>query len=197
MDPVTGRFTSVDPYDGFAMMPASLHKYLYANNNPIYYLDPSGESILTMQNLYVAMGITAILSSVHTIAMQTSPVYRYHQRALFTTLFYPIDVALRNASIAASLGDITLLSDQAKQAEKHIKKAIEQAEEHLGAVKSTPPDPNWNKDKLKHFKKHLNNIRKYAERLGTKAKEEALKHADDLAAKAQELANKLNIDITF
>jgi RHS repeat-associated protein len=41
-NPLTGRFMSRDPLDGQAKDPASLHKYLYANGDPINGIDPMG-----------------------------------------------------------------------------------------------------------------------------------------------------------
>ena len=42
MDTSTGRFISQDTYQGDINDPVSLHKYLYANNNPVMCSDPSG-----------------------------------------------------------------------------------------------------------------------------------------------------------
>ncbi len=42
MDPSTGTFISSDSYSGSTGNPISLHKYLYANANPVSYSDPSG-----------------------------------------------------------------------------------------------------------------------------------------------------------
>ena len=42
MDTSTGRFISQDSYAGSISDPISLHKYLYANANPVTYTDPSG-----------------------------------------------------------------------------------------------------------------------------------------------------------
>ena len=42
MDTSTGRFISQDTYQGDINDPVSLHKYLYANANPVTYSDPSG-----------------------------------------------------------------------------------------------------------------------------------------------------------
>ena len=42
MNPETGTFTSMDTYGGSVFDPTSLHKYLYANANPVSYTDPSG-----------------------------------------------------------------------------------------------------------------------------------------------------------
>ncbi len=41
-DPMTGRFLSKDPFGGVMRDPVSLHRYLYANANPLAYSDPTG-----------------------------------------------------------------------------------------------------------------------------------------------------------
>lgn len=42
MNPATGTFITQDTYSGTIFDPTSLHKYLYANANPVTYSDPSG-----------------------------------------------------------------------------------------------------------------------------------------------------------
>jgi fibro-slime domain-containing protein/RHS repeat-associated protein len=42
-DPNVGRFASVDPRSGSLASPVSQHRYLYGNNNPLTFFDPSGE----------------------------------------------------------------------------------------------------------------------------------------------------------
>lgn len=42
MNPSTGTFISMDTYQGDMYGPVTLHKYLYANANPVKYSDPSG-----------------------------------------------------------------------------------------------------------------------------------------------------------
>jgi RHS repeat-associated protein len=42
-DSATGRFTSRDPFPGFAALPQTLHPYVYVNNNPVNLTDPSGK----------------------------------------------------------------------------------------------------------------------------------------------------------
>jgi RHS repeat-associated protein len=41
-DPLVGRFTSADSYLGQIDDPPSLHRYFYANANPLRYIDPTG-----------------------------------------------------------------------------------------------------------------------------------------------------------
>jgi RHS repeat-associated protein len=43
-NPETGRFLTMDSYEGCCGNPASLHKYGYGNSNPINLIDPSGNS---------------------------------------------------------------------------------------------------------------------------------------------------------
>ena len=42
MNPAVGLFISMDSYQGSIYEPVSLHKYLYANANPVRYTDPTG-----------------------------------------------------------------------------------------------------------------------------------------------------------
>ena len=42
LNPNTGRFQTMDSYEGNSQDPASLHKYLYAHDNPVNMVDPSG-----------------------------------------------------------------------------------------------------------------------------------------------------------
>ena len=65
MNPSTGTFTGMDSYAGNISDPDTLHKYLYANGNPIKYVDPSG-NMATLGEANVAMGISAILDNIET-----------------------------------------------------------------------------------------------------------------------------------
>ena len=42
-DPATGRFSVTDPFDGRVTAPLSMHRYLYADADPINKIDPSGQ----------------------------------------------------------------------------------------------------------------------------------------------------------
>jgi RHS repeat-associated protein len=46
-DPKNGRFLNADPSEGTQDDPVSLHKYLYARNNPVSLIDPSGLDFLS------------------------------------------------------------------------------------------------------------------------------------------------------
>ncbi len=60
----TGRFWSQDIYEGSLANPTSLHKYLYANANPVNMIDPSGTSSIEFFN---SLNIGSILASISVI----------------------------------------------------------------------------------------------------------------------------------
>ena len=44
--PVQARFTSIDPFEGRMFEPITLNDYIYAGNNPVLYVDPSGKMFI-------------------------------------------------------------------------------------------------------------------------------------------------------
>jgi hypothetical protein len=65
-DQQTGRFNRIDPFAGNNQDPQSLHKYLYAHNNPINATDPSGMfsvvsfALTTLNVVGIAMTVMSI-----------------------------------------------------------------------------------------------------------------------------------------
>ena len=55
MNPSTGTFITMDEYAGSIFEPVSLHKYLYANANPVAYSDPTGYFSLSELNVTQAI----------------------------------------------------------------------------------------------------------------------------------------------
>ena len=43
-NPITGRFVNMDPENGFITDPMTLHKYIYANGDPVNAFDPTGRA---------------------------------------------------------------------------------------------------------------------------------------------------------
>jgi RHS repeat-associated protein len=65
-DSSTGRLLSVDPFEGVLSHPTTRHRYLYGNNNPITYFDPSGKTAISMAE------IGAIFSIIETLTITTA-----------------------------------------------------------------------------------------------------------------------------
>ena len=59
LDVRVGRFASVDPFAGSLEDPISLHRYLYANADPVGVVDPSGE--FSLNSLAVNLAVRATL----------------------------------------------------------------------------------------------------------------------------------------
>lgn len=70
LNTTTGRFWSMDTYEGDQQTPSSLHKYLYVSANPVNQVDPAGHDDADIGSFSVANaasqaleGITTLLSS--------------------------------------------------------------------------------------------------------------------------------------
>ncbi len=65
-DPATGRFVSQDPFAGSLNSPISLHRYVYANADPINNRDPSGKNTLGEQ-----LAVTTIIGTLNGLVLGT------------------------------------------------------------------------------------------------------------------------------
>jgi RHS repeat-associated protein len=93
-NPATGRFMSRDPEDGKVNDPASLHKFLYANGDPVNGWDPSGRA-----DVLETLGIISDnLSRYNTV--NTPNLYRKCQIAVYTGIAEVIADSLTNPTLA-------------------------------------------------------------------------------------------------
>ena len=54
----TGRFHNMDTYEGRTGEPQTLHKYLYADSNPVSYVDPSGNTSIASIGLGTSLSLS-------------------------------------------------------------------------------------------------------------------------------------------
>jgi RHS repeat-associated protein len=59
-DPSLGRFTSVDPWSGDITDPQSLNKYAYTRNNPLKYVDPTGNFLQFALAAFIPSAVQAV-----------------------------------------------------------------------------------------------------------------------------------------
>lgn len=62
-DPSVGRFTTMDSFNASPSDPTHLHKYVYAGNDPVNHIDPSGHDFSVI-GLTVTAGISGVLSAL-------------------------------------------------------------------------------------------------------------------------------------
>ncbi len=64
----TGRFITTDPWQGNIFEPVSLHKYLYASQNPVMYDDPSG-LFFSLGGAMLSMSIQSSLRAISAVSV--------------------------------------------------------------------------------------------------------------------------------
>jgi RHS repeat-associated protein len=69
MDPSSGRFWSMDSFEGLSHSPITLHKYVYANLDPANAIDPSGQ-----------IAVAEIIGHVVSLSLRATVFALYSQR---------------------------------------------------------------------------------------------------------------------
>ncbi len=91
--PGVGHFTGMDPLGGNDSDPASLHRYLYANANPVSNTDPTG--LFTLPSLAT---ISAVLTTINTISLvTTAAVFGYRAGTIGNDLLIEEKIELEEA----------------------------------------------------------------------------------------------------
>ncbi|MHC1684224.1 MAG: RHS repeat-associated core domain-containing protein [Clostridiaceae bacterium] len=146
MNPSTGRFVTMDPYAGSIFDPVSLHKYLYANANPIDNSDPTGYMTADytvsgqMNNLSV-MGIIAV-----SIATYDAVMMKLGQNLKFKATVYGM-AGLLGEAVGFGVLNSEFVSDLLKLAEEEQIDTVE--EQLIDYVENKIKD-----DDIKDYKDH-------------------------------------------
>jgi len=90
-----GRFTSVDPFPGYVDEPMSLHKYLYANADPVNFIDPLGLSTLAEYGQLVKRIALRTVAALRTLGRAIACVFLYAASWLASIVGFPAWAAVR------------------------------------------------------------------------------------------------------
>ena len=108
MNPSVGRFISMDTYQGYNADPISLHKYLYANSNPVSNSDPSGY-LAVEGNL--ALALSGDEYAINRLAIQmTSSEMGYYSRDPRSVGQHISDVLTVGLAIIAALTNVVVFA---------------------------------------------------------------------------------------
>ncbi|MGN0604161.1 MAG: RHS repeat-associated core domain-containing protein [Oscillospiraceae bacterium] len=155
MDTNMGRFISMDTYQGSTADPISLHKYLYANSNPVTYTDPSG---YYADNMTAAAGM-AILNQ--TVQLNAVGIFNSIMAVLAAALT-PVVGNLLTQYLLLQIENIASGNTTSAEANEEARdEAVGDATGGSGTGSAAPyPDDNGNKNKKKPSSKKGSSINK-------------------------------------
>ncbi|MGN0495919.1 MAG: RHS repeat domain-containing protein [Lachnospiraceae bacterium] len=102
MNPSTGIFISMDSYQGSIYDPVTLHKYLYANANPVMYTDPSG--YFSFAETQIGQVINGILEESRFLNVLRG--LNFVKKATVVCNIFNIGVQVKNIICADSIGEV-------------------------------------------------------------------------------------------
>lgn len=98
-DPGMGRFVTSDDFPPNPFDPESLHRYVYANNDPVNLIDPSGHFATTVDGLMATVTIGNILNAMSSTLIQGAIIGAGVQ------IFIKPGFALRNLGLEMIMSD--------------------------------------------------------------------------------------------
>jgi len=154
MNPSTGTFTTMDTYQGSIFDPVSLHKYLYANANPVMNSDPSGYATLTGTQVAV-LGATFIAAAIASNSTWAMNVYK-NIRSSFAanSYFVPKYIFQIDDVFVTHIASGLLTSADAND---EVSSEITSGATSGTGAASPDPDPNNKKNKKKKDDKNYKN----------------------------------------
>ncbi len=135
MNPDAGRFMTMDTYEGDQEDPLSLHKYLYAQDNPVMMVDPSGNDG-DLVSLEVSTEIGAGLDALGAEATVTA------EASAEGTVFGAEATEVTGTAVAegetAAAAEETVAKTTLRMLGKTVRGIIEQAKKIMNLAKDSP-----------------------------------------------------------
>ena len=128
LNTATGRFHSMDTYEGRNGEPVTLHKYLYANGNPAMFVDPSG--MLSLSEMTAAIRTQGALVS-RTLVRYSPRAIKAAEKALAIVVRSAVLLNLTVATMNPKL------SFQALVAAPYNKKQLQKFKRHKSLKRDT------------------------------------------------------------
>jgi hypothetical protein len=160
MNPLMGRFSSMDSFEGNDGDPQSLHKYLYCGKDPVNGVDPTGHMELTETQVTVA-----IVATIGAYAVFSTTHYGKQSNAALATVIW-ITVARSFEALTRSIEDLVVYSGN-KHTGVVVDGLLEEELEHanqIGGYVATggPQDPrnHWRADAKAFLQRAKNLVQK-------------------------------------
>lgn len=140
MDPGSGIFISMDSFPGSLYDPITLHKYLYANANPIEYSDPSGYIAQTIVETNYNSAMLAIGMKYISMARALVTTEKFISLTISALVTYELSVLVRDAidmtstEILENIFAISLPWSRAEKDEKTDVVALTEEERKNGGI---------------------------------------------------------------
>jgi RHS repeat-associated protein len=145
-DQRAGRFWTMDTYEGQSDDPISLHKYLYAANDPTDKVDPSGNQIGGTMEMGTAMAIMGTLMAMSMLTMIAIQNHVFENVAIATTgiageIYDEFSSAAQALIVQAELAVSTTymsLADAIEKAKEKVKDTYRRLKKKLEDFKVVP-----------------------------------------------------------
>ncbi len=123
LNPNTGRFQTMDSYEGNTQDPQSLHKYLYAHGNPVNSTDPSGMLVAPAGGITELLSVQFIQQNARTL--EGVAIAAFKARALQTLTFKIGAWAIVSATAATTVGGVVAIVAVSSVSDAEVNEEVE------------------------------------------------------------------------
>ena len=190
LNPDTGRFWTMDDFEGSRYDPLSLHKYLYASASPVDRIDPSGNR--TLAETQVSVGLIGLVAYALYSATPSGQKFNRQMSAALSIVIISVVNAI-SAEIA-SIDDLVVFSRN-KQARKVVDGLIADALRHSAKLQSYGSGGGGPQDPRNHWKKEIKASLQRAKNVVQSRLKNLKDVSEEYLKKIQEIADKNGVTL--